>query len=60
MEEVSERVAICLELETKLLAWRRDHSDDTPEEDLLLEKMDQVWWDMIDQERELIESKRRE
>jgi hypothetical protein len=59
MEEVSERVAIYLELETKLLAWRRDHSNDTPEEDSLLEKMDQVWWDMTDQEREMIESKRR-
>ncbi len=40
-----------LDLERRLLDWRREHSEDTPEEDQLLDQMDEAWWAMSDQER---------
>ena len=54
---MSERVARYLELEARLLAWRDQHPEDTPEEDAILDEMDQAWWEMTDDERKSIESR---
>ncbi len=46
-----------LELERQLLAWRREHPEDSPEEDTLLEQMDDAWWAMSAQEREWVNAR---
>ncbi len=39
-----------LDLEAKLLDWRKGHPEDTPEEDLILDEMDVVWWTLTDEQ----------
>ena len=43
-----------LELEEKLFAWRAEHPEDTPEEDAILDEMDDAWWKLTDDEIEWI------
>lgn len=40
------------ELQAKLLAWRQQHPEDTPEEDAILDEMDVVWDELTPDERE--------
>jgi hypothetical protein len=40
------------ELTDKLLTWRRQHPEDTPEEDAILDEMDVVWEALTPAERE--------
>ena len=46
-----------LELERQLLEWRQAHPEDTPEEDELMDKMDDVWWQLSDEEVSWIKSR---
>jgi hypothetical protein len=39
-----------LELEAKLFAWRAEHPHDTPEEDVLLDEMDEAWEELNEDE----------
>ena len=39
-----------LDLEAKLHEWRKEHPEDTPEEDLILDEMEAAWWALTDAE----------
>lgn len=39
-----------LELEQRLVEWRQTHSEDTPEEDDILDQMDYSWWQLSEED----------
>lgn len=41
-----------LELEVQLLAYRNSHPEDSSHEDMLLDRMDNIWWCLTIEERE--------
>jgi hypothetical protein len=41
-----------LELESQLLLYRTSHQEDSSEEDMLLDRMDGIWWSLTIEERE--------
>jgi len=42
-----------LHLVGELLRIRREHGEDSPEENEILDRMDQPWYDMTEEEREI-------
>lgn len=47
-----------LEAEAALVEWRKSHPEDTPEEDAILDRMDDLWWAMTRDERDQLRDKR--
>lgn len=43
-----------LELEKELLQWRSTHPEDMPEEDEIMDAMEEVWWKLTSEETEWI------
>lgn len=41
-----------LELESQLYLYRTSHPEDSPGEDILLDRMDSIWWELTIDERE--------
>lgn len=41
-----------LELESQLFLYRISHSEDSLGEDVLLDRMDSIWWELTIEERE--------
>lgn len=43
-----------LELEERLLLWRSTHPEGTSEEDAIMDAMEEIWWELTDEETEWI------
>lgn len=51
---MSEALRRYLELERQLFELRKVHPEDVPEEDVLMDKMDDMWWQLTDEEMQWI------
>lgn len=56
---MSEAMRQYLEAESAFLAWRKIHPEDTPEEDAMLDRMDDLWWAMSKDERDQLRDVRK-